>query len=414
MRERLAVEEEEWNAESSRLCECPNIAEAAVLSTCNRFEVYIASANPYAAISECLDNLQARSGLSRSTLRRNLFVLSGNDAILHLLRVSAGLDSLVVGEGQILGQVRACHKHGAGKGGSAGKIISRLLNTAVSSGKRVRHETNISKGAVSVSSAAAEFSKMRSQIDLQKNFDEAKLCIVGAGLMTRLLLTHLDSLGVKKITLINRSKPRLEALMEEFPNVEFDVKLLDELDDAILESDVVYVSTKAPTYILMQSKLENIRTDSRQKPLMVVDISVPRSVESECNKVAGVNLYDVDDLKLLVAQNTKMRESEILEAENILSEDMKKFLAWKVSTAAIPAICKMQEKFEAMRSDEIRKASSKLSHLSGKELETVNKLSKGIVSKMLHGPMNALRESGDSEKHCTLDLLTSMFNLKDL
>ncbi len=411
----MAVEEEEWNAESSRLCECPNIAEAAVLSTCNRFEVYIAATNPYAAISECLDNMQARSGLSRSTLRRNLFVLSEDDAISHLLRVSAGLDSLVVGEGQILGQVRACHKRGVGEGGSAGKIISRLLNTAVASGKRVRHETNISKGAVSVSSAAAEFSKMRSQTDLCKKFDEAKLCIVGAGLMTRLLLTHLDSLGVRKITLINRSKPRLEALMEEFPHMEFDVKLLDELDEAILESDVVYVSTRAPTYILMQSKLENLRTNSQQKPLMVVDISVPRSVDSECNKVAGVNVYDVDDLKLLVAQNTKMRQNEIMEAENILSKDMEKFLAWKASTTtAIPAICKMQGKFESMRSNEVQKAAKKLSRLSGKELEAVDKLSKGIVSKMLHGPMSALRDSQDSDKHRTLDLVTSMFSLEDL
>eukprot|EP00483_Globobulimina_turgida_P010638 UN10659 len=194
---------------------------------------------------------------------------------------------------------------------------------------------------------------MRSEIDLEKNFHEAKLCIVGAGLMTRLLLTHLDSLGVKKITLLNRSKPRLEALMDEFPRMEFDLKLLDELDDAILESDVVYVSTRAPTYILMQSKLENIRANGRKKPLMVMDISVPRSVDSECNKVAGVNVYDVDDLKLLVAQNTEMRQNEIQEAQGILDEDMAKFLAWKESTNTIPTICRMQEKFEAMRSNEV-------------------------------------------------------------
>ncbi|KAG5185545.1 Glutamyl-tRNA Reductase, chloroplast precursor [Tribonema minus] len=415
VREKLAVPEANWNMESEALCEQDSIVEAAVLSTCNRFETYIAAHDAHAAIRETIAHLQQRSGLSQATLRRSLFILSGEDAVWHLLRVSAGLDSLVVGEGQILSQVRQCYLHGTEEGGSAGKVVARLLNTAVSAGKRARAETSISKGAVSISSAAAEFSKHRCEFDIQKPFLEARLTIVGAGTMSRLLLIHLQSLGIKEVTLVNRSMPKCLELQAEFDAIKFNLHLADELDAVVAKSDIVYTGTSATGCIVTRDRLRELGVGAAH-PVMFVDISVPRNVESECNEVDGVHAYDVDDLKMVVARNTAMRRKEMLEAEAILVEEQIKFQGWQQSLTAIPAISKMQEKFEAMRAEEVRKAANKLASLSPKEMEVVEKLSKGIVNKMLHGPMSALRQpEGPEEKKRTLATLKTMFRLeKDL
>lgn len=199
VREKLAVPEAQWNEASGALCESGVIAEACTLSTCNRFEIYFSAHDSYAAFHEAMSYLERRSGLSQQELRKNLFLLSGEDAIWHLMRVSGGLDSLVVGEGQILSQVKQAYTRGMEPTGSGGKVVSRLLNSAVAAGKRVRSETGISKGAVSISSAAVEFSQMRCPKDLGKPFDESRIAIVGAGKMSRLLMIHMASQGVSKV-----------------------------------------------------------------------------------------------------------------------------------------------------------------------------------------------------------------------
>ncbi|CAM9190223.1 unnamed protein product, partial [Laminaria digitata] len=418
VREKLAVPELEWNDASAKLCEFPNIKEAAVLSTCNRFEVYIASHDSHAAIRDVMTYLQEHSGLSQAELRQNLFMLSLEDAVWHLLKVSAGLDSLVVGEGQILSQVRQCYLRGTEEEGSAGKVVARLLNTAVSAGKRARSETSISKGAVSISSAAVEFSNMRAGKDLDKTLMESTVAIIGAGKMTRLLLVHLGSLGMKKVILVNRSMPKCQELIEEFPDMHMDVRLgaedPTELERAIGESDIVFTSTSATGCIVTKDQLERLGS-GKDRPVMFVDISVPRNVEADCSDVPGVFAYDVDDLKMVVARNTALRRREMLEAEDILAEEHTKFSGWQQSLTATPAISKMQEKFEGMRAQEMRKAGNKLTNLSKKEIEVVEKLSKGIVNKMLHGPMSALRQpDGPEEKKLTLKILKAMFKLDKL
>ncbi|GMI41621.1 hypothetical protein TeGR_g1886, partial [Tetraparma gracilis] len=204
VRERLAVPEADWNSVSAELVASGACAEAAVISTCNRFEVYFAAASPRESMARVTKFLAARSALPTQELRRSLFMLSGEDAIWHLFRVAGGLDSLIVGEGQILSQVRQCYLNASAKDGSGGRVVSRMLNNALSAGKRVRSETNIAKGSVSISSAAAELSELRSQRDLQLPFGEARLAVVGCGKMTRLLVTHLASRGLERITIVNR------------------------------------------------------------------------------------------------------------------------------------------------------------------------------------------------------------------
>jgi glutamyl-tRNA reductase len=402
VREKLAIPEADWNSAATSLTEYDSIAEAAVLSTCNRFELYLAGGNQYEAVKDAIDFLHKRAGgsLDQETLRKNLFMLSGEDAIWHLLRVSAGLDSLVVGEGQILAQVKRAFERGEEpESGQSGKVVARMLNTAVSAGKRVRSETGISKGAVSISSAAVEFTALKAPSDCKiKDVSEANIVIIGAGKMARLLLVHLQTQDVKEITIVNRSPERVEELRTEFPDLKINLLLMDKMWDAIRDADVVYPSTAATTTIIDPEPLaECLKGRSKEGGVQFVDISVPRNVHPGCSEVNKVFSYNVDDLKAVVERNTAKRKREMVEAENILKEELSKFRLWQQSLGAIPTIAKLQEKAENLRLEELQKASKKLSNLSPKDLEAVERLSKGIVAKLLHGPMNHLRQQKEGD-----------------
>lgn len=412
VREKLAIPESAWNEASANICETGEVEEAAVLSTCNRFEVYYSASDPRTAMACVTNYLAERSGLPVSELRKNLFMLSGDDAVWHIMRVSGGLDSLIVGEGQILSQVRQCHLHSIEEDGCGGKVLSRLLNNAVKAGKRVRSETAISKGSVSISSAAVELSEMLCQRDLNLPFSEARLTAVGAGKMTRLLLTHLASRGLKSFTILNRSMARPQELQEQFPDVEIEIKLMDDLWDVIGRSDIVYTATSCEDYLIDEMLLEENGL-AGGKPLMLVDISVPRNVGEDCNVVPNVHAYNVDDLKAVVAKNTAMRQKEMIEAENLLKEEATAFATWRDSLSAIPTINQLQERANYFREAELEKCTRKLSqndNFSDKELEAVERLSRGIVNKLLHGPMSHLRKSEEGSQSAIKEL-SDMFQL---
>lgn len=414
VREKLSIAESEWNAASSEICSTGQVEEAAVLSTCNRFEVYYAASDPREAMARVTLYLSERSGLPVSVLRKNLFMLSGDDAVWHVMRVSGGLDSLIVGEGQILSQVKQCYHHAAvEEDGSGGKVLSRLLNQAVAAGKRVRSETAIAKGSVSISSAAVELSDMLCDEDLNLPFAEARLAVIGAGKMTRLLITHLASKGLEKITIVNRSMERPNELAEQFPDIDIEVKLMEDLWDVVGRSDIVYTATSAAVIIDEAGLQENGLAGGR--PLMLVDIAVPRNVGEDASNVPCVSAYNVDDLKAVVAKNTAMRQREMIEAENLLKEESNAFVGWRESLSAIPTINQLQTKANEFREEELKKCTKKLPNsLTDKELEAVERLSRGIVNKLLHGPMAHLRKTDSVEgKQAALKELSSMFRLEE-
>ena len=367
-----------------------------------------------------------RSGLSQGVLRRNLFMLAGEDASWHLLRVSAGLDSIVVGEGQILSQVSKCYQAATQVvdeenpiAGSGGKVLARMLNTAVASGKRVRSETSISKGAVSISSAAVEFSVDRCPKDLTKPLKECGVAIVGAGTMTRLLVTHLKSHGVEKITLINRSigpGSRAQELVEEHEDVAWELATPDQMYEKMALADVVYMSTSSEVPIVDREGLAAAGLNARDTPIDIVDISVPRNVDNDVSDLEkeGIFSYNVDDLKAVVARNTAARRKEIIEAEKLLKEEHQGYHGWHQSLGAVPTIAKLQERAEVMRAEVTKKELKKLRDLSDKELDAVDRLSRGIVNKLLHGPMSHLRSPESAEeKRRSLNTLAGMFKLEE-
>lgn len=410
IRERLAVPESDWQAAAADLCSLSAVTEAAVLSTCNRFEVYLVADHPFEAIQQVIAHLSTRSGLAVRELRRHLFMLTEDEACWHLLRVSAGLDSLVIGEGQILSQVKRCYELACEKNGHAGKILTRLLNSAVSAGKRVRSETGIAQGAVSISSAAVELAATRAAPDLGLPLEDSRVCIIGAGKMSRLLVQHLLSHGVTQITIVNRSMGRADELAKMFPDAKIHIELMPELMRCVSQSDVVFTSTAAEEPILTRENMSNLIESMRNT--MAIDIAVPRNVAADVNELSHVCAYNVDDLKAVVAKNQARRRRLTLEAEKLLREEQGTFNNWHNSLGCIPAISKLQQRAESIRTDEVDRVKGKLAGLSASEMKAVEQLSRGIVNKMLHSPMVHLRGLDDMEERTmTLKHIEALFKL---
>ena len=416
LREKLAVPEPEWPRAIEELCSYPHIEEAAVLSTCNRMEIYVVGLSFHRGVREVEEWMSKASGIPLDELRPHLFLLRDRDATSHLLRVSGGLDSLVMGEGQILAQVKQVHKVGQNCPGF-GRHLNGLFKQAVTAGKRVRSETSIASGAVSVSSAAAELA----QLKLPGNtFDHARVCIIGAGKMSKLLVKHLSSKGCKRITLLNRSLPRCEALAEEFPEVEFDIHLMPDLMKCVEESDVIFAASGSEELLVHADDVVNMAPS----PEVVggvrrfVDISVPRNISPDITEEScGSIVYNVDDLKEVVAANKEERAKAAAEAEVLLKEEQMAFEAWRDSLETVPTIKALRGKAEAVRSAELEKALNKLGEgLTNKQKKAIEELSKGIVNKLLHGPMTALRcDSADpsavSQTLANMEALERMFEL---
>eukprot|EP00887_Chlorella_sp_A99_P003870 scaffold11.g3870.t1 len=417
IREKLAVPEAEWQRAISELTTYPHIEEAAVLSTCNRMEIYVVGLSFHRGVREVEEWMSRASGVPLEQLRPYMFLLRDRDATGHLLRVAGGLDSLVMGEGQILAQVKQVHKVGQNCPGF-GRHLNGLFKQAVTAGKRVRSETSISSGAVSVSSAAAELAQLKLPTH---SFDDAKVCIIGAGKMSRLLVKHLSSKGCKKVTVLNRSMPRAEALAEEFPEVEFDIHLMGDLMPCIEKCDVIFAASGSEELLVLKDDLTGLPVASAAVGGVrrFVDISVPRNIAPDINELDSAIVYNVDDLKEVVAANKEERARAAAEAEVLLGEEQLAFEAWRDSLETVPTIKALRGKAEAIRAAELDKTLNKLGEgLTNKQKKAVEDLSKGIVNKLLHGPMTALRCDGAdptavSQTLRNMEALERMFDLQE-
>jgi glutamyl-tRNA reductase len=321
------------------------------------------------------------------------------------MRVAAGLDSLVLGEGQILAQVKNTHKLGQQYNGIK-TILNRLFKQALTAGKRVRTETSIGTGAVSISSAAVELAQIKAD-----NLAACRVAILGAGKMSRLLVQHLISKGAVQISIVNRSQQRAQELAQLYPEQSIQTHLLAEMMTVIAESDVVFTSTSATEPILDRAKLEPILDAHRG--LMLFDISVPRNVHSDVNELANVQAFNVDDLKAVVAQNYESRRKMAQEAEKLLDEEVEAFDIWWRSLETVSTISCLRNKIETIREQELEKALSRLgSEFGEKHHEVIEALTRGIVNKILHDPMVQLRAQQDVEaRRSCMRTLQTLFNL---
>jgi glutamyl-tRNA reductase len=296
-----------------------------------------------------------------------------------------------------------------------GRHLNGLFKQAITAGKRVRNETSISTGSVSVSSAAAELSQLKIPTH---NFDDARIAIIGAGKMSTLLVKHLASKGCKRITIVNRSLPRAEALRDDFPEVEFDIKLMSDMLSVCDNSDIIFAASSSEDILV---NADHCRAFSAPPEIVgarrFVDISVPRNIATDVSEAVGNIVYNVDDLKEVVAANKEARKQAAMEAEILLHDEQLSFEAWRDSLETVPTIKALRQMAEDVRSNEMDKALKKLGEgLSKKEKRAVEDLSRGIVNKLLHGPMTALRCDGSdpdavNETLTNMEALERMFDL---
>ena len=406
VREKLSIPEPQLEAAIAHLLSYPHLQEVAILSTCNRLEIYLVATETQPGIREVTQFLSEKSKLSLHQLRPHLFTLLHDDAIMHLMRVAAGLDSLVLGEGQILSQVKQTHKLSQQYKGIS-RILNRFFTQAVTAGTRVRTETSIGTGAVSISSAAVELVQMKVQ-----NLSNYRITILGAGKMSRLLVQHLLSKGGNQITILNRTLGRAKELANQFPDANLKIDTMSEMMSVMANSDIVFTSTSATEPIVDRSKLETILTASQS--LMLVDISVPRNVATDVNELAHVQAYNVDDLKAVVAQNHESRRQMAQEAEVLLEEEVQAFDVWWRSLETVPVINCLRDKIETIREQELEKALSRLgTEFADKHQEVIEALTRGIVNKILHDPMVQLRAQQDIEaRRRAMQTLQTLFNLE--
>ena len=415
VREKLSIPDQSISESLKTLRAYSDILEVSILSTCNRLEIYGLVKDKNIGISSIKEFLSEYSKVNFEDLNPHLFDFRQEEAVFHLMKVSAGLDSLVLGEGQILSQVKKMMRLGQ-ENQSTGPILNRLLSQSVSAGKKVRSETNLGTGAVSISSAAVELAQLKigqdHGVDGLVSLKSEKVLVVGAGRMSRLLITHLKSKGCDKLTLLNRNIDRAVNLAGDFPDLEIICKNLNELDENISISSLVFTSTASEKPFIDLARVENI---SLKNKLKFIDIGVPRNISNDVKNHAFIDSFDVDDLEEVVSRNQEFRQKIAKEAESLVKEERIIFLEWWASLEAVPVINKLRSDLELIRKEELQKALSRMGpDFSARERKVVEALTKGIINKILHTPVTKLRSpQSREERQASLKIVEKLFSLID-
>ena len=387
IREKVALDLDAAAALARRLA--GDEGEAVCLSTCNRTEVYVSGeADAAAALAE----------LAGRDLDDVLYRLTGEAAALHLFRVAAGLDSLVPGEGEILGQVRAAYEAGA-----AGSLLDRVFRQALHVGKRVRTETAIGESPASVSSAAAALAQQ-----VFGDLTGRHVLLVGAGKIGELAAQALSSRGAEIALVASRTVERAEDVARRFGGEPLG---LDRIEAELARADVVVASTSAPGFVVTREQVERALSERRGRPLFLIDIAVPRDVDPAVNELDGCYLYDIDDLEAVVAETLSGRRREAGRAEALVAEEVAGFRAWQASLDVVPAIQSLRARAEEIRAAELAKLEGRLSE---DERRTVESVTAQLVNKLLHLPTVRLKQSAAAaDGGATVDVVRYLFGLEE-
>lgn len=406
IREKVAFAPTQMEAPLRRMLALPEISEAVIVSTCNRVELYAVSRNPEAAVLELKRFLAEHHRLLMEQLAPHLYDYEGEDAIRHVLRVSASLDSMVIGEPQILGQIKTAYGY-ATEHKTVGVILNRFLHKAFSVAKRVRTETEIASNAVSVSFAAVELARK-----IFDKLEDKTVLLIGAGEMCELAAKHFVNNGVGKVLVTNRTFSRAEKLAAEFPGgipVSF-----ENFREQLHRVDIVLSSTGAPDYVLEAKQVKQVLKTRRYKPMFMIDIAVPRDIDPLAGKLDGIYLYDVDDLQGVVQANLKEREKEAAKAERIIDGEIQQFQKWLATLEVKPTIVALRRQFDQVRQAELEKTLANLNGLGNKERKAIEAMANAIVNKILHHPTNILKQSQNgSNGDLYIDAVRTLFGLPE-
>lgn len=381
------------------------VREILHLSTCNRVELVTSVDETPQAMGALKSSLARYGGLTDDEAASCLYGYRDEEAIKHLFRVTSSLDSLVMGEAQILGQVKEAYRQALTQN-ATGIALNRLMHRAFRTAKRVRTETGIAANPVSVSFAAVELAKK-----IFGTLTGKKILIVGAGEMAELTCTHLIGNGVEEITVANRSLAQAEMLAEKYHGKAMG---LNTLDEGLMDADIVISSTGAPSYIVTEDMIRQCLHKRKNRLLFLIDIAVPRDIDPAADGIENVYLYNIDNLQDIVDENIKNRRRESIKAEEIIREEVAQYTNWLKELEAVPTIVSLRSKAESIVRMEMAKAENWMSQMEIEERQKVDALVNGIVNKILHAPMAVMKEeSAEFNSHDIVAAARQLFRLDE-
>jgi len=381
----------------------PEVQELVILSTCNRVEIYMQTSAVDASMASCAAFVAACHAVPPAQFTSHLYQWSDLEAVRHLFRVAASLDSLVLGEPQILGQVKAAYL-AAQAAGRTGSILAQLFERALSVAKTVRTETGISDRAVSVSYAAVELAKK-----IFESLQQRTVMILGAGDTAELAARHLVSQGVTRMFIANRTSERATLLAQALQAKAIPWEAFPE---HLAYTDIVISSTSAPHPIIAPAMVREATRVRRNRPMFFIDIAVPRDIDPAVNTLENVFLYDIDDLQNVVQENRRERQREALAAEELIWQEVRQFQQWLAGRDAVPTIVALRQHAETLRQQELEKALHKFGALDERQRRVLEALTHGLVNKLLHAPTVYLkRASPEGQGRDAVHVVRHLFNL---
>jgi glutamyl-tRNA reductase len=400
LRERLALTERSGKRFLRELVAREEFSEAVAISTCNRTEIYFVTSDPVRAEAELLGRLARDADIRPTELAPVVYSPRNCDAARQLYRVTAGLDSMIVGEAEVQGQVKRAYE-AALDAGTTGPLTNRLFGAALQAGKRARSETGIGRERVSVSTVAVDLAR-----DVVGDLASRSVVIIGAGETAELTAQALADQGVRTVFVANRHADRARSLAERFGG---EVGSLDSLPARLQEADIVVASTSSPHPIVGADELEVVMRARGGRPLVFIDIAVPRDIEHACGELDGVSVYDMDDLQAVVARNLEVREAEREKAEAVLEEEIQRFARWLAQLEVTPTITSLREHGASIVDQVLAENAGRWETASPRDLARIEAVARAVMQRLLHEPTIRLKESG----HGRQQMLRELFGLED-
>lgn len=405
IRECIAIPAENTLSALETLGRIPAIKESLIFSTCNRVEVLFVTEDKTSAVESVKKFISEFNQIPKDMFENSLYIHEGNEAVRHLFRVSASLDSMIVGEPQILGQIKAAFQTASAEQ-TTGVILNRLLPRAFSVAKRVRNETHIGDRAVSISYAAIELGRK-----IFSSLEGRKVLMIGAGEMAEVAVEHLLRHKVGGIYVANRTFERGVELARGFNG---NAIRFEEISDYLEQIDVVISSTGAPGFVIRRDQVKNIMRQRKNRPLFFIDIAVPRDVEPSTNQLPNVYVYDIDDLRGIIEENLEDRKKEAVKAERIVDEAVIQFRKWFASLEIVPTILSLRNKIDAIAKMETEKTLRGLAHLQEKDREAIGRMMSALTNKILHDPTIFLKRSDETgDGAFAVDMVQKIFKLDE-
>ncbi len=404
LRERLAFSEHEASEFAVTATATAEVREAVVISTCNRTEVYLVVGDPVRAESDVLGLLAGRAETRPTELAEAIYSPRNCDAARQLYRVTAGLESMILGEAEIQGQVRRAHES-AMRAGCTGPLSNRLFAAALTTGKRVRTETGIGSSRVSVPSVAVDLA-----LSVLGGLESRHVVILGAGETSELTARALSEQGAGTIFVANRHADRALSLAQRFGG---SVVGLDKLPDQLVQADIVLSSTSSPHPIVGREELELVMDQRGGRALVLIDIAVPRDVDPACAQLEGVSLYDIDDLQAVVARNLSTRADETPQALEIVEEEIRRFARWLGQLDALPTVSALRTHGDDIVEQVLSENSGRWESASPRDVVRVEAIARAVMSRLLHEPTIRLRSLGEDRGHASLELVRELFGLRE-